>query len=375
MNIEQSRRTNMSLDSIVFKILPQDGFYENLYFQTNPAYVNSPIHISKSTFKPDTVKIRHFYSLLHENVIILGLEVFVYLQIYEDHINKLVYVSKCDTTGLKKISFKINEILEPVLKFMIDYNDYRIRPKKEKSITPRENPSPYFRLKKLCSQLPEAYSSLKYYNDLPPRHLDIEYRNLPPLRTTKLYIFTRPAKEYLFPNSSLNSGKHLISGSALLNWWMKIVDKITIGWERRLLVPGLDSRTFVRKFENWQDGHIFEETEEEKSAVNSIPIFPDDPKGRFMEQLVVENRISKMLISRFMMELAYRQEFLGDTVGIIGCTCNESLDIQTDAEGTKAVKLITIREYKEFINEIKLIDFSNSDEVINFVTQYKSSVI
>lgn len=50
---------------------------------------------------------------------------------------------------------------------------------------------------------------------------------------------------------------------------MKIVDKITIGWERRLLVPGLDSRTFVRKFENWQDGHIFEETEEEK--VQLIP--------------------------------------------------------------------------------------------------------
>lgn len=359
----------MSIDSILIDTLPKDDNYENLYFQTNPAYVNSPLHISKSITRPDTVKICHFYSLLHEDVIILGLEVFVYLQIYSTHISKLVYVSKCDTTGLENIPFKINEILEPVLKFMIDYDNYNIKPKKERSHIPPPNPSTYFRLKKLSSELPVVYSSLRYYNDFPPKHPTIEYRNLPPLKTIKLYIFTRPAKEYLFPNSSSNSGKHLISGSVLLNWWMKIVDKITIGWERKLLVPGLDSRTFIKKYENWDNGHIFEATEE-GGAVNSIPIFPDDPKGRFLEQLVVENRISKILISRFMMELAYRQEFLGDTVGIIGCSFINPSNNQGDDK--KLVKTITIKEYKDFINNVKLIDFTNIEEVKNLVTQYKN---
>ncbi|RCK62856.1 hypothetical protein Cantr_08820 [Candida viswanathii] len=360
----------MSIDSILLDVLPRGEGYENLYFQTNPAYVNSPIHIPKSTSKPDTVKVRHFYSLLHNNVIILGLEVFVYLQIYENHTDKYIYVSKCDTTGLEKLPFKMNAVLEPVLKYMIDYNAYKVKPRQEKSHAPPANPSTYFRLKKLTSQLPEAYPSLKYYNDLPPKEPVVNYRSLPALRTTKLYVFTRPAKEYLFPNSSANPNKHLISGSALLHWWLKIIDRITGGWQRKLLVPGLDSRTFIKRYENWEDGHIFEATEE-GSAVNAIPIFPDDPKGRFLEQLVVENRISKMLISRFMMELSYRQEFLGDTVGIIGCFGANAANTAGDDQ---PVNLISIREYKDFINNVKLIDFTNVDDVTNFIADYKSSL-
>ncbi|KAL6454848.1 hypothetical protein SBY92_004319 [Candida maltosa Xu316] len=368
----------MSLDSILTEIIPSNDGFENIYFQTNPTYVNSPIHIPRSTTsstleKPDTVKIRHFYALLHNDLIILGLEVFVYLQIYNDHTDKLIYVSKCDTTGLEKLPFKIGQIIAPVLNYMIHYNNYKIKPRKEKSNEPPSNPSTYFRIKNLSSKLPEIYPTLKYYStpveDKQGNDDDSNYRKLPPLQKSKLYIFTRPAREYLFPNSSANELKHMISGAQLLNWWLGVVDKITNdNWEKKILVPGLDARTFTKKYQNWSIGHIFERT---VKAIDAIPLFPDDPKGRFLEQLVVDNRAGKMSIDRFFTELPYRQEFMGDLVGIIGCSYNNTTEVVND--GDQNVKLISIRDYKEFVNNLKSIDFTQIDDIKKFIVNYKNS--
>ena len=106
----------------------QNGEFETIYFQTNPTYIKSPIHIPKSTIgKPDTVKIRHFFALLHQDLVVLGLEVFVYLQIYSDFVEKYVYVSKCDTVGLEKSTIKIGKVIGPVLQYIINYNGYKIK--------------------------------------------------------------------------------------------------------------------------------------------------------------------------------------------------------------------------------------------------------
>ena len=75
------------LDYMLPPDILQNGEFETIYFQTNPTYIKSPIHIPKSTIgKPDTVKIRHFFALLHQDLVVLGLEVFVYLQIYSDFV-------------------------------------------------------------------------------------------------------------------------------------------------------------------------------------------------------------------------------------------------------------------------------------------------
>lgn len=72
------------------------------------------------------------------------------------------------------------------------------------------------------------------------------------------------------------------------------------------------------KYPLWQVGDIF--TPNEKSlAVYSIPLFPDDPKARFIHQLAEEDRLLKVSASTFWIELQERQEFkLSVTVSVMG---------------------------------------------------------
>lgn len=351
----------------------QNGEFETIYFQTNPTYIKSPIHIPKSTIgKPDTVKIRHFFALLHQDLVVLGLEVFVYLQIYSDFVEKYVYVSKCDTVGLEKSTIKIGKVIGPVLQYIINYNGYKIKMKnldeKSKDLS---DPSTLVRLQRLRDKLPDIYPNLPYYNDIPPKEECIEYRTLPKTQNLRLCVFTKPAKEYLFPNSAKNPYKNLLNGQSLLRWWISIIDSITKGWNNhKLMIPGADkyaTRKFIEKYSDWSEGHIFKK---DGLAVQAIPLFPDDPKGRFLELVIVECRYGKMTVSRFHQELAYRQEFLlGDCVSLIGC-CKENLEVTYHDD---LVSTVTISEYKEFMNLLKLVDFSDRVEVSNFVSNYRKS--
>lgn len=220
-------------------------------------------------------------------------------------------------------------------------------------------------------KLPDIYPNLPYYNDIPPKEECIEYRTLPKTQNLRLCVFTKPAKEYLFPNSAKNPYKNLLNGQSLLRWWISIIDSITKGWNNhKLMIPGADkyaTRKFIEKYSDWSEGHIFKK---DGLAVQAIPLFPDDPKGRFLELVIVECRYGKMTVSRFYQELAYRQEFLlGDCVSLIGC-CKENLEVTYHDD---LVSTVTISEYKEFMNLLKLVDFSDRVEVSNFVSNYRKS--
>ena len=72
------------------------------------------------------------------------------------------------------------------------------------------------------------------------------------------------------------------------------------------------------RFTDWKEGDIFMGSPQD-IAVYKIPVFPDDPKSRFLEHLVEESRAKTTRLSAFWTELQARQEFrLGVTVSVIG---------------------------------------------------------
>ena len=151
---------------------------------------------------------------------------------------------------------------------------------------------------------------------------------LPPVQHLKLCLFTKTSKQYIFPKSYKNAHKHMINGQQLLRWWIDVIglsiSNDNDAWKCKLLIPGSDrvsTQKFIEQKANWSIGHIFEDGK----AVYRIPLFPDDPKGRFLEHLIVENRYRVVDVNGFYEELGFRQEFrLSDLVGLIGCETTKS---------------------------------------------------
>lgn len=423
----------MSLQSLLAQHLPKSESFKYLYIQSKPTYIKSPINFPKNhklngssiQERPDTIKIRHFFTLIDNDVIVLGIEVFVYILIYkqQDFIDQFIFVSKCDTTGLKKLNgYRVSGIVELVLLYIVNYDirRYRIKVRQNKHQQEEhqeeeekhkvkqgngyvnETVALIDKLQTKLSTNPNHYNILPYYGsnnftdstDSPPRN---KFRNLTHKINTHICLFTKTAPQYMFPNSSKNKYKHLGNGQVLLSWWLKIIELICRSnsytndgdWSlKKLIIPGSDTfamRKFIEKLPDWSIGHIFGSTnkrgstiekEEHKQdlAVYNIPLFPDDPKGRFLEHLIVENRYFNVDIDRFYQELGYRQEFrLGDCVGLIGCTkfgkdttetTERNNDTTTSDNDDLDAVVVSIHQYKQFINNvIKLINFDKLIDV------------
>ncbi|ODQ66055.1 hypothetical protein NADFUDRAFT_82926 [Nadsonia fulvescens var. elongata DSM 6958] len=174
----------------------------------------------------------------------------------------------------------------------------------------------------------------------------------------RICLFTRPEKQYLFPLSappeSTDGSKHLMNGTQLVEWWIKCLEPIVGKMESakaRLEMPGSETRVIdniINNRQNWAKGVIFGESantsgsgnEDEKAhettdhekvasdfsisrnkaAIYHIPRFPDDPKARFLDYMMYEEkRDLKTSLMNFWIELQGRQEFLlGAVTGIIG---------------------------------------------------------
>lgn len=376
------------LFSAIAGVLPQSDKFNILYIQSNPVYIKSPINIPKSSnVKPDTIKVRHFLTVTSSSdIILLGIEIFVYLQIYPDYVDQYIFVSKCDTVGFTKVEFKLGPIIEQFIKYLINYNlnDYKIKPRNQNSKEEKENiesndednnshqSETLHLLNKLIGKLStnsKYYSSISYYNTDPNRATTkpTSLRELPPKQNIKVSLFTKASPQYLFPDSAKNIHKHVINGQQLLKWWIPIIDRCTLEWPiHKLIIPGSDKISlskFIEAFPNWSLGHIFKPT---GRAVYSIALFPDDPKGRFLEHLIVENRYANVNVDQFYEELGYRQEFrLGDLVGLIGCEIFD-VPISSDHEVNDLdylVPKLSVHQYKQFLGLMKLENYSIETDI------------
>lgn len=342
--------------------LPNSKHFKLWYCQTKPTKVKPLITTKKNIDSIDSYKIRHFFQLLDEDdLIVFGIEIFVYLQVYDQYVDEYIFISKCDTIGINESNFKVGSIISKILKYLINYNINQYKIKKSRDIkTPNlgmNHQTGYILdilLKRLKNQEIVEYKKTRNLNS-------IEYIKLPERVNIKLTLFTRASNQYLYPHSSKNRYKHLINGGQLLKWWIRVIDDtINQDWNKTLLIPGGDTSHYL--LPGWKNGHIFNQYPN-LSAVYSIPLLPDDPKGRFLEHLVVENRYNKVNIEQFYFELGYRQEFrLGDIVGLIGCEASDVNQVNLDN-----FNLISLKNYKLLINEIKSTSCNNIQDLKNLV--------
>ncbi|EGW34585.1 regulator of Ty1 transposition [Spathaspora passalidarum NRRL Y-27907] len=370
----------------ISKYLPENVTFKGLYLQSNPVYIKSPIYISKSSeIFPDTVKIRHFISIsTDDDITILGIEIFVYLQIYQDQIDQYIFVSKCDTVGLSKVNFKVGSIIEKVVEFLINYDltKYKIKQRKvkeddkedkskEQKHERKQGSETLFLINKVLEKLQDPKFKIPYYSSSNhPTQPSESLCQLPPIQNIKVCLFTKAAPQYLFPDSAKNPHKHVINGQQLLKWWIPVINNATSKWPiHKLAIPGSDdisTKKFIQGLPNWSIGHIFNTS---GPAVYNIALFPDDPKGRFLEHLIVENRYGNVGVDQFYEELGYRQEFrLGDLVGLIGCE-NRGVSIPApgEQEDEDAITKLSVHQYKQFINLIKSEDYHIEQDVKTLV--------
>lgn len=396
--LDKSGLASHSLISMdLSKRLPENGKFSTLHFRTN-AYQCKPLTITKD--KPTTLKIKHLF-LLKDQVsrcVVLGIEIYVYLSFNKNDLIRHLFVLKADTTGLGSTRFSAAEVVLELINYLIGLNPEEYynhatfwdKDNESKDNTKKKGPTGNFvgaaledlisqlseysvvnDLRKLSEQLlvePEFYKKITSF----PSKIDKTlYSELPFERpstlNTKVSLFTRSADAYIFPESHKNPSKHVASGNQLFGWWITLLSKtIDKTWDCKADIPGSDSRSierFLPKEENWSRGNIYVSKNEGLSAIRSIPLFPDDPKGRFLEHLVVENRYQGMSTKRYWDELAFRQEFrLGNVVGIIGCSSNDAKKIGGLSED-RSVMICSRKQYKKVHDFIKGEDYNNADNV------------
>jgi regulator of Ty1 transposition protein 109 len=222
-----------------------------------------------------------------------------------------------------------------------------------------------------------------YYEDLPLSIMDVTTALIreiiryygKPSKPLRICLFAKSDRQYLFPLSSENPKKHVLPDAMLVKWWLRTLDPLHDEFnsirKAKLQIPGSDTtaiEAFFPKESNmpWQVGDIFWEDIEnnnktKKGAVFCIPRFPDDPKGRFLDYLVLEKRAKKTSREQFFLELQSRQEFrLGSVVGIIGMEGNVK-DNGTTALVTSDPPCMSYKKFEDLKNCIMGWDYSTKD--------------
>lgn len=366
----------MSISHLFSHCLPLDHSYDFLLVHTVPYQCKKLINGPSSLV---TIKIKNALTVIDDHGLILfGIEIFTYLTV-DSLIHRHFFVNKVDTTGLATLPVKVADIVAIYITYLCNINPNSQLHKVK--LTPEIPPKPPHcgendtlnALVTIIDKLrrsPDYYNSIPYYNKGSANAAHHRFSDLAPTElpySTSFSLFTRPANDYLFPLSHKNPGKHLIDGNKLLIWWLKLIDSLPLLWDlRKVTVPGAESSSIAKYLlhvsDSWEVGNIFNNANSGNLAIYNIPVFPDDPKGRFLEHLVVENRYKTVDLDQFWEELGYRQEFrLGDVVGIIGCqlqvTPPTSSKLQDHIE-------LTPKSYKNLMNLIKGVDFSVKSDIV-----------
>lgn len=342
-----------ALSSLLSPFLKEPGKYVFFNaFSTKPCVpvVHKPKHAKPWL----TTKTTHLCILFSpEKIPLCAVEIFTYCTFNQDSIERLVYVSKADTTGLAgsanvNVGGFVSEYLKWVCQIPIKELLKGVKLKRSNQEKSNERHSAngekntkrsvtfasetahglYVLQKRAAGDvnygMPQSFLKSDVIESLKLKHMGYGASNSVNIKT-KLVLFTRSEGQYLFPESMKNSGKHVLDGRALLKWWLKNINLIATGWsdcDKYLNILNSEAREIMRYFPsaNWKIGNVYADSEDlDSPAIYKIPLLPDDPKGRFLEHLVVEGRAKKVKAKQYWQELAIRQEFsFGAVVGLIG---------------------------------------------------------
>lgn len=183
-------------------------------------------------------------------------------------------------------------------------------------------------------------------------------------QSISLSLFAKSKVEYLFPGSNKNKSKKILDDSALIHWWVSILDNIISKEDNGngfIFVAGLDKKMTERFISNCKNQWYYGVPYSDRLPVElAIPRFPDDPKHRFLLDLCSDNSIGSYSASQFWKNLAYRQECSsGHLVGYVSAKiCKRTLS-NSKVIGMKATN---IKLYEAFKRSLLSCTFSNFNE-------------
>lgn len=110
----------------------------------------------------------------------------------------------------------------------------------------------------------------------------------------RVHVFARSQQAYIFPLSK----KKILDDAALVRWWRSILSDLPRlkSW---VIVPGLDEIEALSVIGRKEDGFNYGVPYTSDALVGQvIPYFPDDPKSRFLDELVTTPNANVMLSPR-----------------------------------------------------------------------------
>ncbi|OQO15139.1 hypothetical protein B0A48_00521 [Cryoendolithus antarcticus] len=133
-----------------------------------------------------------------------------------------------------------------------------------------------------------------------------------PRKRLVISLFARSQPTYLFPGSAKTGKKHILTGHQLTSWWVRVLDSMIRqkadvpnqdrDWQGYITVPNFNGMAEVRRFlppdnvsssakPRWKRGDPLQELAITRGLPETVPTrcllprFPDDPKGRFIQDL------------------------------------------------------------------------------------------
>lgn len=282
-------------------------------------------------------KTSHFVTLAHGKKVFFAIDINIYFEVSKNKIERTVFVSKADTNGYIEIeSTKISSIVQVILKFICKLSPMYYLDK----VIPLSRNYEKMHLSNIITKKTSTKIALR---ELSKRAMTTNQKtSIPPdvvkrvrmrddyVVITNLSMFTRPEPHYLFTDSGNNPKKHLLPGDKLLKWWLHIVDIVftddTLFEQNEtsqgvLRIPGeeidfITNRYIKNLMGNWSVGFLYGKQNE---SLHKIPFFNDDPKTRFLRDLITEDKYESYSIDKFWLDIEGRQEFrAGVVVGVIG---------------------------------------------------------
>lgn len=247
----------MTLKRLLEDRLPQ-GVSLQLHYLKGKAAPRTPSKKKLKQLIPET----HFLAVYEADLLILALDVLV----YKSADLTTLYVSKADSTGCHSRQVSLALLIECFLEQLLEQQIGQVR----------------------------------------------------------LTLFARAQPQYIFPSSSQNAGKHQLDDRALVQWWIGILERL----RRRLkngsgylMVPGAESKSVERTYLNtlpvgaWKASY----NGSSKTLAKDVLLnFPDDPKGRFLDQLASDKALDTTTLGEFWELMAHRQEMSsGRSIGFI----------------------------------------------------------
>lgn len=188
-------------------------------------------------------------------------------------------------------------------------------------------------------------------------------------------LFARSQPQYIFPASATNGKKRILDDTQLIKWWLRVLSPLH--GRGRVYIPGVDKykiKSYYPESGEWEnaapgvgDGGGMDGV----LARDVIPVFPDDPKARFLDDLKTDGQLGTTTLSQFWELMEHRQECSsGRLVGFISFSVAKSSPMECE-DGVVVDEKTFKRAYEMLLNG----EYSSEEVACAATTRWIDSVL